>query len=156
MASAETTDEYTVDRKLSDIFEEAYHLYYSFESCNEPTNSSGFQVNITHYISMLRTNLMIHAGHAQYTYYAITVLSDEIIAKHFILQVKIKKCMALFEDATRLVSICGLFSSNESYEEVNTNDLKYLLLPFFLGQLSQKLCGDDRHNIVEVSEVYFG
>lgn len=63
--------------------------------------------------------------------------------------------MQTFEDATRLVSIIGLFSENESYEEVATNELKYLLLPFFLGQLSQKLCGKPRQNIVEVSETYF-
>lgn len=63
--------------------------------------------------------------------------------------------MGLFEDATRLVSLCGLFSENESYKEVNTNELKYLLLPFFLGTLGQKLCSDDRQNIVEVAEVYF-
>lgn len=63
--------------------------------------------------------------------------------------------MRLFEDATRLVSIIGLFSSNESYEEIATNDLKYLLLPFFLGQLSQKLCGNSRQNIVEISETYY-
>lgn len=63
--------------------------------------------------------------------------------------------MRLFEDCTRLVSIIGLFSTNESYKEVSTNDLKYLLLPFFLGQLSQKLCGGSRQNIIEISEVYF-
>lgn len=63
--------------------------------------------------------------------------------------------MRLFEDCTRLVSICGLFSSNESYKEISTNDLKYLLLPFFLGQLSQKLCGGSRAEIVEISEVYY-
>lgn len=73
-----------------------------------------------------------------------------------LLQANVKKCMRLFEDATRLVSASAIFSSNESYEEINTDYLKYLLLPFFLGQLSQKICGGDRQNIVEVSEVYFG
>lgn len=63
--------------------------------------------------------------------------------------------MRLFEDCTRLVSICGLFSSNESYTEVSANDLKYLLLPFLLGQLSQKLCGGSRGEIAEVAEAYF-
>lgn len=63
--------------------------------------------------------------------------------------------MRLFEDCTRLVSIIGMFSTNESYKEVPTNDLKYLLLPFFLAQLSQKLCGGARENIVAVSEEYF-
>lgn len=36
--------EITVDRKLLDIFEEAFDLYYSFETCDEPTNSPEFQV----------------------------------------------------------------------------------------------------------------
>lgn len=72
-----------------------------------------------------------------------------------IFQVKVKKCIKLFEDCTRLVSICGLFSSNESYTELPTSNLKYLLLPFFLGKLHQKICGGSRADIVEVAEAYF-
>lgn len=37
--------ESTVDRKLYEIFDEAYDLYYSFATNNEPTNSPQFQVN---------------------------------------------------------------------------------------------------------------
>lgn len=70
-------------------------------------------------------------------------------------QANVKKCIQLFEDCTRLVSICGLFSSNENYSELPTNDLKYLLLPYFLGMLSQKICGGSRADIIEVAEVYF-
>lgn len=36
--------ELTVDRKLSEIFEEAFDLFNSFETCNDPTNSPEFQV----------------------------------------------------------------------------------------------------------------
>lgn len=72
-----------------------------------------------------------------------------------VFQVKVKKCIKLFEDCTRLVSICGLFSSNESYTELPTSNLKYLLLPFFLGKLHQKICGGSRADIVEVAEAYF-
>lgn len=104
--------ETTVDRKLFEIFDEAFELYNSFETCQEPTNSPEVQI-------------------------------------------KVKKCIKLFEDCTRLVSICGLFSSNESYTELPASNLKYLLLPFFLGQLSQKLCGGSRADIVAVAEVYF-
>ncbi|XP_055591960.1 immunoglobulin-binding protein 1 [Uranotaenia lowii] len=100
------------DRKLSEIFEEAYKLMVSFETCYEPTNSPEFQANI-------------------------------------------KKCIGLYEDSTRLVSLCGLFSANESYEEVATENLRYLLLPFFLAQLTQKLCKADRKEVVEVAEVYY-
>lgn len=35
----------TVDRKLYEIFDDAFELYNSFEICNDPTNSAEFQVN---------------------------------------------------------------------------------------------------------------
>lgn len=38
------SNEVTVDRKLSDIFEEAFDLYDSFDTCNDPTNGPEFQV----------------------------------------------------------------------------------------------------------------
>lgn len=63
--------------------------------------------------------------------------------------------MGLFEEATKIVSVIGLFSSNESYDEIPTNDLKYFLLPYFLGNLALRLCGGDRLDIVRVVEVYF-
>jgi immunoglobulin-binding protein 1 len=48
-----------------------------------------------------------------------------------------------------------MFSTNETYEEIATEDLKYLLLPFFLAQLTLKICNVDRKEIVGVAEVYF-
>lgn len=51
-----------------------------------------------------------------------------------------------------------MFSDNEAFEEIPTNDIKYLLLPFFLGQLTLKLNSTDpdiRKNYVEVAEVYY-
>ncbi|KAG4074025.1 hypothetical protein HA402_014230 [Bradysia odoriphaga] len=109
---AASVEETPIDRKLEDIFEEAYNLYNGFDDCVDPTNSPDFQR-------------------------------------------KIKKSIGLFEEATKLVSLTGLFSSNEEYEEIATDHLKYLLLPYFLGQLTLKICSTDRRNIVEVSEVYF-
>lgn len=62
----------------------------------------------------------------------------------------------MFEDATRLVSIVDMFSSNESFEEVATENVKYFLLPALLGTLTTKICGnDDRMHIVKVAEIYF-
>lgn len=130
--------EITVDRKLLDIFEEAFDLYYSFESSTEATNSPEFQVmmlSIFDVFGLLWANLKMIGW--------------------LIFQSKIKKCIKLFEDCTRLVSICGIFSTNENYTELPTSDLKYLLLPFFLGTLSQKICGGSRADVVEVAEIYF-
>uniref|UniRef100_A0A182QUZ8 Immunoglobulin-binding protein 1 n=1 Tax=Anopheles farauti TaxID=69004 RepID=A0A182QUZ8_9DIPT len=70
-------------------------------------------------------------------------------------QVAVKKAIGLFEDATRLVSLVGMFSSNESYEEVPTENLRYFLLPFFLGKMTLRLCNVNRAEVVEVAEVYF-
>lgn len=36
--------ETTLDRKLFEIFDEAFDLYNSFETCTDPTNSLDFQV----------------------------------------------------------------------------------------------------------------
>lgn len=74
---------------------------------------------------------------------------------YFNLQADIKKCIGLFEDSTRLVSLTGVFSSNESFQEITTEDLKFLLLPFFLAQLQLKLCTADRKHNVEIAEIYY-
>lgn len=62
----------------------------------------------------------------------------------------------MFEDATRLVSAVDMFSDNESFEEVATENIKYFLLPALLGKLTTKICGnDDRMHLVKVAEIYF-
>lgn len=63
--------------------------------------------------------------------------------------------MKLFEDATRLASIASMFSSNESIEEIATDNLKYFLLPSFLGNLTQKLSVTDRKEVVDTADIYF-
>lgn len=64
--------------------------------------------------------------------------------------------MNMLEQATRLVSIVDMFSQNESFEEVATENIKYFLLPAFLGTLATKICNtDDRMHVVNVAEIYF-
>lgn len=72
-----------------------------------------------------------------------------------LLQESVRKCIKMFEDSTRLVSLIGMFSKNENYEEVATNNLKYFLLPFFLAQSTLKLCVQDRKNVVDVAKIYY-
>ncbi|XP_064472063.1 immunoglobulin-binding protein 1-like [Ornithodoros turicata] len=60
-----------------------------------------------------------------------------------------------FEGATHLVNQMCLFSDNEEIEEVTTADLKYLLLPAFLGYATAKTVGRDRAEVIQVAEVYF-
>lgn len=143
MASAETADESQINSKLSEIFDEGFHLYNSFDSCNDPVNSTEFQVNLsskllsTHFVFSNNFTLWFHIEFPKFH------------------KVNIKRCMKIFENSTKLVSLADMFSSNESYDEIPTNNLKYLLLPYFLGNLSLKLCGGDRTEIVEVAKIYY-
>ena len=72
-----------------------------------------------------------------------------------LLQDKTKKAIFILEDATRLVSSLGVFSTNENVDEVATTDLKLFLLPVLLGDLNLKLVSDNRLHILNVTEVYF-
>lgn len=72
------------------------------------------------------------------------------------LQSDIRRTMKMLEDATRLVSIIDLFSENENFEEMATENIKYFLLPALLGTLATKICNRDNHmHIVNVAEIYF-
>ncbi|GLV45768.1 Two A-associated protein of 42kDa [Carabus blaptoides fortunei] len=70
-------------------------------------------------------------------------------------QANVKRAMGLFEKATKLASLAGLFSVNESIDEVSTSDLQYMLMPALLGTLSLKITNGDRKEIVDVAEIYF-
>ena len=60
--------------------------------------------------------------------------SEDTNSKGF--QDKVKKGILMLEDATRLVSILDVFSRNENYSEMPTENLKYFLLPVLLGNYS--------------------
>lgn len=70
-------------------------------------------------------------------------------------QISIKSAISKLEKATNLVSLTGMFSSNESLEELPTETLQYLLLPALLGTLTLKLCGPPRKDLINVAEIYF-
>ncbi|XP_050420145.1 immunoglobulin-binding protein 1 [Adelges cooleyi] len=77
-------------------------------------------------------------------------------AKESGVQYKIIKCMKMLEYATQLVSAAGLYSNNETIDEVPTSDIKYMLLPFMLGSLALKLTNNgNRLDVVKTAEVYF-
>ncbi|CAO1338311.1 unnamed protein product [Diamesa hyperborea] len=105
-------NEQKVEKRLEEIYDEAYTLYESFDKREDPGNSPEFQEEL-------------------------------------------KKCIGMLEDATRLVSLSGMFSKNENHDEIPTNNLRYLILPFFLAESTLKLCVIDRKNVVDVAKVYF-
>ncbi|RZF43422.1 hypothetical protein LSTR_LSTR001683 [Laodelphax striatellus] len=69
----------------------------------------------------------------------------------------VKRCMQILENATKLTSLACVFSSNESIEEIATNDVKLLLLPALLGSLTLNLCNRERERseIVQTADIYF-
>ncbi|KAL3280701.1 hypothetical protein HHI36_003938 [Cryptolaemus montrouzieri] len=71
------------------------------------------------------------------------------------IQVNVRRCIKIFEHATNLVSLAGIFSTNEGIEELATTDIQYLLLPALLGSLTLKLTSGDRKEIVDIAEIYF-
>ncbi|ERL86043.1 immunoglobulin-binding protein 1 [Dendroctonus ponderosae] len=66
----------------------------------------------------------------------------------------VKKAISCLEQATRLVSVADIFSSNEEIEELSTSDIQYLLLPALLGSLTSKLTSRERKEVIEIAEIY--
>lgn len=62
-----------------------------------------------------------------------------------------KGCEAL-EKCEEMVSKLGLFSANETKDDISTSNLKYLLVPFYLAELTEKIAQDDRVQILKVSQ----
>ncbi|KAL8167246.1 hypothetical protein V2J09_008745 [Rumex salicifolius] len=63
-----------------------------------------------------------------------------------------KGCQAL-EKCVEMISKLGLFSSNETTDDISTSNLKYLLVPYYLGELTEKLLQDDRIQVLKASLV---
>lgn len=70
-------------------------------------------------------------------------------------QKTVADAISCFESVTHMVSSLGLFSINESVDEVSSEDLQYLQLPALLGCLTQKRITDDRSELLRISEAYY-
>ncbi|ODN01446.1 Immunoglobulin-binding protein 1 [Orchesella cincta] len=70
-------------------------------------------------------------------------------------QTKVTELIKKLEDLTRQVSVLGILSDNENYKEMNPSELKFILLPFMMGQLWQLSMSDTRENVGHLSIVYF-
>lgn len=79
------------------------------------------------------TTLFDHA-HELYTRSSSAGLSPEEV---------IRGC-SLLRRCEELVDKLALFSANEDKEDISTGDLKYLLVPFYLAELTEKLPREDR------------
>ncbi|XP_054161641.1 immunoglobulin-binding protein 1-like [Oppia nitens] len=70
-------------------------------------------------------------------------------------QEKVYEGIKSLEEATRLVNQLSLFSTNESVEEIATKNVKYLLLPALLADLTLMTIKFDRHEILNTAETYY-
>ncbi|KAH1255665.1 PP2A regulatory subunit TAP46 [Glycine max] len=62
-----------------------------------------------------------------------------------------KGCEALHR-CEDMVNNLGLFSPNETKEDISTTNLKYILVPFYLAELTEKIAQDDRIQILKSSQ----
>ncbi|TVU50800.1 hypothetical protein EJB05_02190 [Eragrostis curvula] len=67
-------------------------------------------------------------------------------------QEEVRKGVDLLRRCDEMVSKLGLFSSNETKEDVSTANLKYLLVPYYLGEMTEKIAQEDRIPILKASQ----
>lgn len=72
-------------------------------------------------------------------------------------QAKVADAIQRLRRADALVAQLNIFSDNEIIDDINTNDLKFLLITAYLGDLTLKVSGKDidRSKILEKSKVTF-
>ncbi|KAK4487326.1 hypothetical protein RD792_006062 [Penstemon davidsonii] len=51
-----------------------------------------------------------------------------------------------------MIGKLGLFSANETKEDISTSNLKYILVPYYLGELTEKIAQEDRIQILKASQ----
>ncbi|KAL3521657.1 hypothetical protein ACH5RR_019806 [Cinchona calisaya] len=64
----------------------------------------------------------------------------------------VKKGCEILTQCEEMISKLGLFSTNETKEDISTTNLKYLLVLFYLGELTEKLAQDDRIQVLKASQ----
>ncbi|KAK4273880.1 hypothetical protein QN277_017191 [Acacia crassicarpa] len=62
-----------------------------------------------------------------------------------------KGCEALGK-CEDMINKLGLFSANETKDDISTTSLKYILVPFYLAELTEKIAQDDRIQILKASQ----
>ncbi|GAB2249728.1 hypothetical protein Droror1_Dr00013087 [Drosera rotundifolia] len=67
-------------------------------------------------------------------------------------QDEIRKGCEVLERCEEMIGKLGLFSNNETEEDISTANLKYLLVPYFLGELLEKISGQDRIQTLKASQ----
>lgn len=64
----------------------------------------------------------------------------------------VKKGCDFLRQCEEMIGKLGLFSSNETKEDISTTNLKYLLVPYYLSELMEKVAQDDRIPVLQASQ----
>eukprot|EP00262_Sarcandra_glabra_P013120 TRINITY_DN3566_c0_g1_i1.p1 TRINITY_DN3566_c0_g1~~TRINITY_DN3566_c0_g1_i1.p1 ORF type:complete len:402 (-),score=116.07 TRINITY_DN3566_c0_g1_i1:62-1267(-) len=67
-------------------------------------------------------------------------------------QETLKKACEALQHCEEMISKLGLFSANESKDDISTTNLKYLLVPFYLGELAEKVAQQDRIQVLKIAQ----
>lgn len=67
-------------------------------------------------------------------------------------QETIKKGCQVLQQCEDMIGKLGLFSTNETKDDIGTANLKYLLVPYYLGELTEKVSQDDRIQILKAAQ----
>ncbi|KAL1553119.1 PP2A regulatory subunit tap46 [Salvia divinorum] len=63
----------------------------------------------------------------------------------------VKKGCELLRKCEEMIGKLGLFSLNETKDDISTANLKYILVPYYLGELTEKIAEEDRIEILKLS-----
>lgn len=69
-------------------------------------------------------------------------------------QDKLKKACDILRQCNSMIDQLGLFSPNEGKEDISTTDLKYLLVPYYRGELTEKIHNSNRLQIIKTSQAH--
>ncbi|EPS57927.1 hypothetical protein M569_16890, partial [Genlisea aurea] len=64
----------------------------------------------------------------------------------------VKKACGLLRKCEEMIGKLGLFSRNETNDEISTSSLKYILVPYYLGEFIEKTTAEDRIEILKASQ----
>ncbi|KNA22341.1 hypothetical protein SOVF_034960 [Spinacia oleracea] len=67
-------------------------------------------------------------------------------------QESIRKGCEMLEKCEEMISRLGLFSTNETKEDISTANLKYIMVPYYLGELTEKVSQEDRVPLLKASQ----
>ncbi|KAK9665240.1 hypothetical protein RND81_14G099600 [Saponaria officinalis] len=67
-------------------------------------------------------------------------------------QESIRKGCEILQQCEEMIGKLGLFSSNETKDDISTANLKYLLVPYYLGELTEKIQQEDRLPVLKASQ----